>query len=92
MKKSAKVEHGFKVTSDGRLIIREDDEEDVKEKGKWNPVVGLVRCFMSEQAVTITHHFPHRRRRDERYPGRGRSHECEYLHVGHSNYVAFLLL
>uniref|UniRef100_A0A671YG28 Ribosomal RNA processing 12 homolog n=1 Tax=Sparus aurata TaxID=8175 RepID=A0A671YG28_SPAAU len=33
-KKSAKVEHGFKVTSDGRLIIREDDEEDVKDKGK----------------------------------------------------------
>lgn len=32
MKKSAKVEHGFKVTSDGRLIIREDDEEDVKDK------------------------------------------------------------
>uniref|UniRef100_A0A671YLZ9 Ribosomal RNA processing 12 homolog n=1 Tax=Sparus aurata TaxID=8175 RepID=A0A671YLZ9_SPAAU len=31
-KKSAKVEHGFKVTSDGRLIIREDDEEDVKDK------------------------------------------------------------
>uniref|UniRef100_A0A8C2WTD6 Ribosomal RNA processing 12 homolog n=1 Tax=Cyclopterus lumpus TaxID=8103 RepID=A0A8C2WTD6_CYCLU len=31
MKKSAKVEHGFKVTSDGRLIIREDDEEDVKD-------------------------------------------------------------
>ncbi|XP_037320839.2 RRP12-like protein [Pungitius pungitius] len=30
MKKSAKVEHGFKVTSDGRLIIREDDEEDAK--------------------------------------------------------------
>ncbi|KAM8858593.1 RRP12-like protein isoform 2-T2 [Spinachia spinachia] len=29
-KKSAKVEHGFKVTSDGRLIIREDDEEDAK--------------------------------------------------------------
>uniref|UniRef100_A0A3Q3JTB6 Uncharacterized protein n=1 Tax=Monopterus albus TaxID=43700 RepID=A0A3Q3JTB6_MONAL len=34
MKKSAKVEHGFKVTSDGRLIIREDDGEDVKDKGK----------------------------------------------------------
>uniref|UniRef100_A0A8C2X2C3 Ribosomal RNA processing 12 homolog n=1 Tax=Cyclopterus lumpus TaxID=8103 RepID=A0A8C2X2C3_CYCLU len=37
MKKSAKVEHGFKVTSDGRLIIREDDEEDVKDNGKRNP-------------------------------------------------------
>uniref|UniRef100_A0A3Q3MIK7 Ribosomal RNA processing 12 homolog n=1 Tax=Labrus bergylta TaxID=56723 RepID=A0A3Q3MIK7_9LABR len=33
-KRSAKVEHGFKVTSDGRLIIREEDEEDVKDKGK----------------------------------------------------------
>uniref|UniRef100_A0A8C4E408 Ribosomal RNA processing 12 homolog n=1 Tax=Dicentrarchus labrax TaxID=13489 RepID=A0A8C4E408_DICLA len=31
LKKSAKVEHGFKVTSDGRLIIREDEEEDGKE-------------------------------------------------------------
>ncbi|XP_076830227.1 RRP12-like protein [Brachyhypopomus gauderio] len=28
MKKSAKVEHGFKVTADGRLIIKEDEEED----------------------------------------------------------------
>lgn len=36
MKKSTKVEHGFKVTSDGRLIIREDEEEDVKDKGKRN--------------------------------------------------------
>uniref|UniRef100_A0A3Q3L512 Ribosomal RNA processing 12 homolog n=1 Tax=Mastacembelus armatus TaxID=205130 RepID=A0A3Q3L512_9TELE len=33
MKKSTKVDHGFKVTSDGRLIIREDEEEDVKDKG-----------------------------------------------------------
>lgn len=32
LKKSAKVEHGFKVTSDGRLIIREDDEEVAKDK------------------------------------------------------------
>uniref|UniRef100_A0A7N8XT35 Ribosomal RNA processing 12 homolog n=1 Tax=Mastacembelus armatus TaxID=205130 RepID=A0A7N8XT35_9TELE len=32
MKKSTKVDHGFKVTSDGRLIIREDEEEDVKDK------------------------------------------------------------
>ncbi|KAG9275329.1 RRP12-like protein [Astyanax mexicanus] len=28
LKKTAKVEHGFKVTSDGRLIIKEDDEDD----------------------------------------------------------------
>lgn len=34
LKKSAKVEHGFKVTSDGRLIIREEEEEDVKDKDK----------------------------------------------------------
>lgn len=36
LKKSSKVKHGFKVTSDGRLIIRDDDddEEDVKDKGK----------------------------------------------------------
>ncbi|XP_068597259.1 RRP12-like protein [Brachionichthys hirsutus] len=32
MKKSGKVGHGFKVTSDGRLIIREDEEEDAKDK------------------------------------------------------------
>ncbi|KAG7236367.1 hypothetical protein INR49_001064 [Caranx melampygus] len=31
LKKSAKVDHGFKVTSDGRLIIREDEDE-VKDK------------------------------------------------------------
>uniref|UniRef100_A0A3Q3WNJ1 Uncharacterized protein n=1 Tax=Mola mola TaxID=94237 RepID=A0A3Q3WNJ1_MOLML len=30
LKKSGKVKHGFKVTSDGRLIIREDEEEDKK--------------------------------------------------------------
>ncbi|KAM3606495.1 uncharacterized protein V6R79_017417 [Siganus canaliculatus] len=41
LKKSAKVEHGFKVTSDGRLIIREDDEEDVKDKdeGEMNDIL-----------------------------------------------------
>lgn len=32
LKKSSKVEHGFKVTSDGRLIIRDDEEDDVKGK------------------------------------------------------------
>uniref|UniRef100_A0A672G1Y3 Uncharacterized protein n=1 Tax=Salarias fasciatus TaxID=181472 RepID=A0A672G1Y3_SALFA len=36
LKKSTKVEHGFKVTSDGRLIIREDGEEERKDKGKTN--------------------------------------------------------
>ncbi|XP_038152332.1 RRP12-like protein [Cyprinodon tularosa] len=34
MKKTSKVEHGFKVTSDGRLIIREDDDEEGKDKGR----------------------------------------------------------
>lgn len=33
-KKRSKVEHGFKVTSDGRLIIRDEDEEDAGDKGK----------------------------------------------------------
>lgn len=33
MKKNGKKEHGFKVTSDGRLVIREDEEEDGKDKG-----------------------------------------------------------
>lgn len=33
-KKSSKVEHGFKVTSDGRLIIRDEDEDNVGDKGK----------------------------------------------------------
>uniref|UniRef100_A0A669CRD9 Ribosomal RNA processing 12 homolog n=1 Tax=Oreochromis niloticus TaxID=8128 RepID=A0A669CRD9_ORENI len=28
LKKSAKADHGFKVTSDGRLIIKEDEDED----------------------------------------------------------------
>lgn len=33
MKKRAKVQHSFKVTSDGRLIIREDNDEGGKTKG-----------------------------------------------------------
>lgn len=33
-KKVAKGDHGFKVTSDGRLIIREEEEEEAKDKGK----------------------------------------------------------
>uniref|UniRef100_A0A673BP20 Ribosomal RNA processing 12 homolog n=1 Tax=Sphaeramia orbicularis TaxID=375764 RepID=A0A673BP20_9TELE len=35
LKKSTKVEHGFKVTSDGRLIIK-DEEENVKDKGRMD--------------------------------------------------------
>lgn len=34
LKKTPKIEHGFKVTSDGRLIIKEDDEEDDGSKGR----------------------------------------------------------
>ncbi|XP_072293683.1 RRP12-like protein [Eucyclogobius newberryi] len=32
LKKSTKKEHGFKVTSDGRLIIRDEEEDNVKTK------------------------------------------------------------
>lgn len=32
MKKAPKVDHGFKVTSDGRLIIKDDDDEEDKSK------------------------------------------------------------
>ncbi|KPP75792.1 hypothetical protein Z043_104935 [Scleropages formosus] len=32
-KKTTKVEHGFKVTSDGRLIIQEEGDEDENKKG-----------------------------------------------------------
>ncbi|XP_028278467.1 RRP12-like protein [Parambassis ranga] len=40
LKKSTKVDHGFRVTSDGRLIIREDEEEDVKGKdGEMNDIL-----------------------------------------------------
>uniref|UniRef100_A0A8P4KKX3 Ribosomal RNA processing 12 homolog n=1 Tax=Dicentrarchus labrax TaxID=13489 RepID=A0A8P4KKX3_DICLA len=39
LKKSAKVEHGFKVTSDGRLIIREDEEEDGKDEGEMKDIL-----------------------------------------------------
>ncbi|XP_057703940.1 RRP12-like protein [Corythoichthys intestinalis] len=39
-KKSAKAEHGFKTTSDGRLIIREeDDKEDQKDDGDLNDIL-----------------------------------------------------
>uniref|UniRef100_W5M895 Ribosomal RNA processing 12 homolog n=1 Tax=Lepisosteus oculatus TaxID=7918 RepID=W5M895_LEPOC len=34
VKKRLKVQHGFKVTSDGRLIIREDGDEDKDVKGE----------------------------------------------------------
>lgn len=49
LKKSAKVQHGFKVTSDGRLIIRDEEDEDVKDKGRRNPVVhpSVLLCTLS---------------------------------------------
>ncbi|KAM7385637.1 hypothetical protein PAMP_001711 [Pampus punctatissimus] len=45
LKKSAKVEHGFKVTSDGRLIIKEE-EEDVKDKDE-----GEMKDILEEAGV-----------------------------------------
>lgn len=44
LKRSTKVEHGFKVTSDGRLIIREDDneEKEVKNRGKRTVVLSCA--------------------------------------------------
>ncbi|XP_023139487.2 RRP12-like protein [Amphiprion ocellaris] len=46
LKKSAKVDHGFKVTSDGRLIIRDDEEEDVKDKDS-----GEMKDILEEAGV-----------------------------------------
>ncbi|XP_008320189.1 RRP12-like protein [Cynoglossus semilaevis] len=47
LKKSSKVEHGFRVTSDGRLIIKEDDEEeDVKDKDE-----GEMKDILEEAGV-----------------------------------------
>ncbi|XP_041802911.1 RRP12-like protein [Chelmon rostratus] len=46
LKKSARVEHGFKVTSDGRLIIREDEEENVKDKDE-----GEMKDILEEAGV-----------------------------------------
>ncbi|XP_074532460.1 RRP12-like protein [Halichoeres trimaculatus] len=39
LKRSAKVEHGFKVTSDGRLIIREEEEEEEKGDGEMKDIL-----------------------------------------------------
>ncbi|KAK2824260.1 hypothetical protein Q5P01_021435 [Channa striata] len=46
LKKSTKVEHGFKVTSDGRLIIREDEEEEQKNKDE-----GEMKDILEEAGV-----------------------------------------
>ncbi|XP_029377781.1 RRP12-like protein isoform X1 [Echeneis naucrates] len=45
LKKGAKFNHGFKVTSDGRLIIKED-EEDVKDKDE-----GEMKDILEEAGV-----------------------------------------
>lgn len=53
-KKSSKVEHGFKVTSDGRLIIR-DEDEDAGDDGKgWiSWLVYLLRARCEENNMVI---------------------------------------
>ncbi|XP_026212091.1 RRP12-like protein [Anabas testudineus] len=48
LKRSTKVEHGFKVTSDGRLIIREDDNE---EKEVKNRDEGEMKDILEEAGV-----------------------------------------
>uniref|UniRef100_A0A674BTJ0 Ribosomal RNA processing 12 homolog n=1 Tax=Salmo trutta TaxID=8032 RepID=A0A674BTJ0_SALTR len=48
MKKRAKVQHSFKVTSDGRLIIREDNDEGGKTKGNDE---GEMKDILEEAGV-----------------------------------------
>ncbi|XP_062257338.1 RRP12-like protein [Platichthys flesus] len=38
-KKSTKADHGFKVTSDGRLVIKEDEEEGDKDEGDMKDIL-----------------------------------------------------
>uniref|UniRef100_A0A8B9RM14 Ribosomal RNA processing 12 homolog n=1 Tax=Astyanax mexicanus TaxID=7994 RepID=A0A8B9RM14_ASTMX len=45
LKKTAKVEHGFKVTSDGRLIIKEDDEDDGAKAVLFWCFMMLTTCY-----------------------------------------------
>lgn len=45
-KKSTKSAHGFKVTSDGRLIIKDDEEEDDKDKDE-----GEMKDILEEAGV-----------------------------------------
>lgn len=47
----SKVKHGFKVTSDGRLIIRDDDDEDVKDKGRGDPLASHKLFYVRTVAV-----------------------------------------
>uniref|UniRef100_A0A673BMU5 Ribosomal RNA processing 12 homolog n=1 Tax=Sphaeramia orbicularis TaxID=375764 RepID=A0A673BMU5_9TELE len=58
LKKSTKVEHGFKVTSDGRLIIK-DEEENVKDKGRMDLVfmacLSMSYCDYTEQLMFSCH-------------------------------------
>ncbi|XP_019948079.1 RRP12-like protein [Paralichthys olivaceus] len=46
LKKRTKIDHGFKVTSDGRLIIKEDEEEVVKDKDE-----GEINDILEEAGV-----------------------------------------
>ncbi|XP_051504404.1 RRP12-like protein [Myxocyprinus asiaticus] len=59
LKKASKVEHGFKVTSDGRLIIKEDDDEEV-EKTKDTEMDDIL-----EEAGIKTKKNPKRKMRDD---------------------------
>lgn len=54
-KKSSKVEHGFKVTSDGRLIIRDEDEEG-RDEGR---TLAGCWCRRSEHVVARNDIFGH---------------------------------
>uniref|UniRef100_A0A8C8HEE8 Ribosomal RNA-processing protein 12-like conserved domain-containing protein n=1 Tax=Oncorhynchus tshawytscha TaxID=74940 RepID=A0A8C8HEE8_ONCTS len=45
MKKRVKVQHNFKVTSDGRLIIKEDNDEGDKTKGTISCVYAFMQVF-----------------------------------------------
>lgn len=46
MKKAPKVDHGFKMTSDGRLIIKDDDdEEEDKSKGRRTSFMPKPFCY-----------------------------------------------
>ncbi|KAL6487209.1 hypothetical protein MHYP_G00038350 [Metynnis hypsauchen] len=43
LKKTAKVDHGFKVTSDGRLIIKEDDDGDHDDRDDNNEIDDILK-------------------------------------------------
>uniref|UniRef100_A0AAX7SN66 Ribosomal RNA-processing protein 12-like conserved domain-containing protein n=1 Tax=Astatotilapia calliptera TaxID=8154 RepID=A0AAX7SN66_ASTCA len=57
LKKSAKADHGFKVTSDGRLIIKEDEDEDVKDKGEMEDILeeAGVKSLLKKSLSNLKH-------------------------------------